>query len=436
MVNYLNILDLWDVVQHGYISHYDPSNLTMTQKTKKLKSRNDYAVNVILNSVSENITILFGTTEIASEMWETLLNRFEGNTQMKRTKLMGLESEFENFYIQEGESIENMYSRLMHILNEFDEVGESLSNSKIVCKIFRAMIKRPRWESMVSILEAMQGSLGEFTHEEIFTHLLCFEEKLRQNEELTQKLKETTLQTQKSPSHHYLNKTSSSSSSMNDQVITKMFERMLKLEKEHNEERDKKGMTCICFSCHKECHTTHDCFLVFPNKKKQNFERISVMLVISNHVKRKKDERNPLNLALIAEVEENSSMVDVDEIVARNNIINLCTLEILHDIAISKNMKMNSFAPTVQISQEFQLHNQVVPCTTSTWDDSDDDFVQNYEFCVENANNFDDETEIESFLSSLKSPIHDSSFQKEIIERLENKISEFELKVQSYELKL
>jgi hypothetical protein len=36
---------------------------------------------------------------------------------MKRTKLMGLESEFENFYIQEGESIEkyvfkiNVYSK-------------------------------------------------------------------------------------------------------------------------------------------------------------------------------------------------------------------------------------------------------------------------------------------------------------------------------------
>jgi hypothetical protein len=57
---------------------------------------------------------------------------------------MGLESEFENFYIQEGESIENMYSRLMYILNKFDEVGEYLSNFKIVGKIFRAMMRRPR----------------------------------------------------------------------------------------------------------------------------------------------------------------------------------------------------------------------------------------------------------------------------------------------------
>jgi hypothetical protein len=167
---------------------------------------------------------------------------------------------------------------------------------------------------------------------------------------------------------------------MNDQVITKIFERMLNLEKEHIEERDEKEMTCICFSCHKEGHTTHDCSSVFPNKKKQNFERIDAMLATSNHVKRKKDERNPLNLALIAQVEESSSVVDVDEIVAKNNITDLYTLEILHDIAISKNMKMNSYAPKVQTSQEFQFHNLVVHCTTSTWDDSDDDYVENSDF--------------------------------------------------------
>jgi hypothetical protein len=57
-------------------------------------------------------------------------------------------------------------------------------------------------------------------------------------------------------------------------------------------------------------------------------------------------------------------------------------------------------------------------------------------FYVENINNLNDEAKIEFFLSSLESLIHDLSSQKEIIERLENKILEFELKVQSYESKL
>jgi hypothetical protein len=71
------------------------------------------------------------------------------------------------------------------------------------------------------------------------------------------------------------------------------------------------------------------------------------MLATINHVKRKKDERNPLNLALITEIEKSSPIVDVDEIIARNNITNLCKLEILHDIVLSKNMKMNPFVHKV-----------------------------------------------------------------------------------------
>jgi hypothetical protein len=48
----------------------------------------------------------------------------------------------------------------------------------------------------------------------------------------------------------------------------------------------------------------------------------------------------------------------------------------------------------------------------------------------------DDEVGIETFLSNLENPIHDSSSQLEVIERIENKISEFELMVQTYEFKL
>jgi hypothetical protein len=71
------------------------------------------------------------------------------------------------------------------------------------------------------------------------------------------------------------------------------------------------------------------------------------MLAASNHFKRNNDERNLLNFVLITKVEENSPVIDVDEIVVRNNITDLYTLEILHDIVISKNIKMDSFTSKV-----------------------------------------------------------------------------------------
>jgi hypothetical protein len=63
---------------------------------------------------------------------------------MKRTKLMDLKYEFINLSIKEEESIENIYTRLIDIQNEFDKLGEFLSNSKIIDKNFRIMMRRSR----------------------------------------------------------------------------------------------------------------------------------------------------------------------------------------------------------------------------------------------------------------------------------------------------
>jgi hypothetical protein len=99
---------------------------------------------------------------------------------------------------------------------------------------------------------------------------------------------------------------------MNEQVLTKMFERMLNLKKEHNKEVYDEVMNSIYFSCHKKDHTIHDCFLVFLHKKR-NFQRIQTMLATSNlnSNEMKKEERNPLNLILITKIENSSIVVDV-----------------------------------------------------------------------------------------------------------------------------
>jgi hypothetical protein len=51
--------------------------------------------------VCEKNNISLDSIKIASEIWDILLIRLESNFQIKSTKLMGLESEFKNFRIQE-----------------------------------------------------------------------------------------------------------------------------------------------------------------------------------------------------------------------------------------------------------------------------------------------------------------------------------------------
>jgi gag-polypeptide of LTR copia-type len=73
-----------------------------------------------------------------------LLNRFEGNTQIKRTKIMGLETKFEIFKMEDHELIEEIYNSLLSIQNEFSDLGESLTNNKVIGKILRVVLRRQR----------------------------------------------------------------------------------------------------------------------------------------------------------------------------------------------------------------------------------------------------------------------------------------------------
>jgi gag-polypeptide of LTR copia-type len=112
MINYLNILNVWSIVEYGYEPKYSTTT-HLTTESQIDKGLNDCALNVILNSVSEPITLVFDNMTSARDMWLALLNRFEGNTQIKRTKIMGLETKFENFKMEDHESIEDMYNRLL-----------------------------------------------------------------------------------------------------------------------------------------------------------------------------------------------------------------------------------------------------------------------------------------------------------------------------------
>jgi hypothetical protein len=64
----LNLLKKWDVVEKYYVPKYNPNTNILTTESLILKRKNDNVVNVILNSVSEGITILFDNVINANEI--------------------------------------------------------------------------------------------------------------------------------------------------------------------------------------------------------------------------------------------------------------------------------------------------------------------------------------------------------------------------------
>jgi gag-polypeptide of LTR copia-type len=116
----------------------------LTTETQIDKGLNNYAVNAILNSINEPITLVFGNMTSARDIWLTLLNRFECNTQIKKTKIMSLEITLEKFKMEVHESIEEMYNRLPFIQNEFSDLGEPLTNNKVVGKNYKGDVSNAK----------------------------------------------------------------------------------------------------------------------------------------------------------------------------------------------------------------------------------------------------------------------------------------------------
>jgi hypothetical protein len=83
MVNYLNILRVWVIVEKRYISRFDENTEKLSVESKIDKKINDYAVNIILNSVSESNKFLFDDMTSAYDMWCALINVYEGNDLIK-----------------------------------------------------------------------------------------------------------------------------------------------------------------------------------------------------------------------------------------------------------------------------------------------------------------------------------------------------------------
>lgn len=98
----------------------------------------------------------FGDKSTAKELRYTLVTYYDGNHLMKITRLIGLETRFETFQLRKDETVDKMYSKLTAMRREFIELGEPLSNNKIVGKMLRVMFRRPRWESLGNALETVQ----------------------------------------------------------------------------------------------------------------------------------------------------------------------------------------------------------------------------------------------------------------------------------------
>jgi hypothetical protein len=141
MENFLRSKEYWNLVETGITAAaegVDPSEaqkkLLDEQKLKDLKCKN-YLFQSLDRSILETIL----KKDTAKDIWDSLKQKYQGSTRVKRAQLQALRKEFETLHMKAGESVNDYFARTLIIANKMRIHGEYMKDVVIIEKILRSM---------------------------------------------------------------------------------------------------------------------------------------------------------------------------------------------------------------------------------------------------------------------------------------------------------
>ncbi|XP_070005885.1 uncharacterized protein [Nicotiana sylvestris] len=135
--------ELWDIVTHGPL----PTTKKNAEGVDMTKTRADCTAEL---GPDEYKRIQSCTT--AKKISDTLQVAHEGTPQVKRSIGTLLYSQYENFTIKEGETIQEMYTRFSTLTNELKSLGRVILEEDKVEKILTRILPF-FWESKITAIQ-------------------------------------------------------------------------------------------------------------------------------------------------------------------------------------------------------------------------------------------------------------------------------------------
>ena len=144
MENFLRSKEYWGLVENGVPAVAEDVVLTDAQRKhiedqqlKDLKAKN-YLFQALDRSILETIL----NKKTTKDIWDSMKQKFQGTTRVKRGNLQALRKEFEILHMKSGETVNEYFSRTLAISNKMKVNGEDKGNTAVVEKILRSMTSK------------------------------------------------------------------------------------------------------------------------------------------------------------------------------------------------------------------------------------------------------------------------------------------------------
>nr|KYP40819.1 Retrovirus-related Pol polyprotein from transposon TNT 1-94 [Cajanus cajan] len=139
MENLLRSKNYWDVVENGIPALAS----TATQEQKKIydetKIRDLKAKNYLFQAIERSIIETILCVDTSKDIWDSLKQKYQGSTKVKRAQLQSLRGEFEAIKMKTEENVNEYFARILSIVNKMKFHGEKVTQTTVVEKIMRSM---------------------------------------------------------------------------------------------------------------------------------------------------------------------------------------------------------------------------------------------------------------------------------------------------------
>lgn len=177
MENFLRSKEYWGLVVNGVPVVAEDVVLTDAQRKhiedqqlKDLKAKN-YLFQALDRSILETIL----NKKTTKDIWDSMKQKFQGTTRVKRGNLQALRKEFEILHMKSGETVNEYFSRTLAISNKMKVNGEDKGNTAVVEKILRSMTSK--FDYVVCSIEESKD-LDTLTIDELQSSLLVHEQRM------------------------------------------------------------------------------------------------------------------------------------------------------------------------------------------------------------------------------------------------------------------
>jgi hypothetical protein len=134
---FLKSIDVWKIVETGWIKLEKTNEITVTQTSARLS--NDKALHALCQAFSPSKFAKISNCEVAKDAWQILETTYEGTKLVKSAKLQMLISKFEEIKMLEEETLGKFYTKISYLRNSMVSLGKQISDVKLIQKILRSL---------------------------------------------------------------------------------------------------------------------------------------------------------------------------------------------------------------------------------------------------------------------------------------------------------